>query len=74
MVEHFLGKEGVVSPILTSGTIFEKALFGVLFSLVDLRPTQSDFYCLEKRDFKRIIGLFTSNIAFSSVLSFQIIF
>ena len=23
VVEHFLGKEGVVSPILTSGTIFD---------------------------------------------------
>ena len=35
VVEHTLGKGGVVSPILTSGTIFEIAPFKVLFCYVN---------------------------------------
>ncbi len=31
VVEHTLGKGGVVSPILTSGTIFDNAPLKVLF-------------------------------------------
>ena len=31
VVEHVIGNDGVVSPILTSGTIFENAPFEVLF-------------------------------------------
>lgn len=34
VVEHTLGKGGVVSPILTSGTIFKNAPFEVLFLYV----------------------------------------
>ena len=36
VVEHTLGKGGVESPILFSGTIFEKAPFEVPFALKGL--------------------------------------
>ena len=35
VVEHTLGKGGVVSPILTSGTIFKVAPFEVLFCYIN---------------------------------------
>ena len=46
MVEHTLGKGGVVSPILTSGTIFK------------ISAVIADFLFLSKHLFSPILGVF----------------
>ena len=51
VVEHTLGKGGVVSPILTSGTIFDNAPLKVLFDMYSKPFNQSDFDDFEIDDF-----------------------
>ena len=57
VVEHVIGNDGVVSPILTIGTIFEKAPFEVPFALSGLNPTKSDILVPESSNPTKIIGL-----------------
>ena len=47
VVEHVIGNDGVVSPILISGTIFLFAPFWELFLFVGLAHRESDFGNLE---------------------------
>ena len=70
MVEHVIGNDGVVSPILTSGTIF------------DISAQMADFLFLNKRlfspilrifkigNFQQFIGLYYCNLADSAGISF----
>ena len=51
VVEHVIGNDGVVSPILTSGTIFDNAPLKVLFLYVFQAFNQSDFINFEISDF-----------------------
>ena len=51
VVEHTLGKGGVVSPILTSGTIFDNAPLKVLFDMYSKDLNESDLHNFEKSKF-----------------------
>ena len=47
VVEHVIGNDGVASPILASGTIFENAPFEVLFCMYS-KP----FFCMYSKPFR----------------------
>ena len=58
MVEHVIGNDGVVSPILISGTIKEKRHpRGCLLSLIGLNHKKSDYSIPENSNSAKIIGL-----------------
>ena len=58
VVEHVIGNDGVVSPILISGTINKKPTEKVGFLLLLLLLTKSDKSVPENSNFSQIIGLF----------------
>ena len=58
VVEHTLGKGGVVSPILTSGTIFDISAQVADFFVFKQCFIQSDFMRFIEVLFSLLIGLF----------------
>lgn len=57
VVEHTLGKGGVVSPILTSGTIFKISAFIADFLFLNKHLFSPIFDGFENSIFYKIIGL-----------------
>ncbi len=58
VVEHVIGNDGVASPILANGTIFDNAPFKVLFCMYSKLFRESDFIDFEIGNFQQFIGLF----------------
>lgn len=72
MVEHTLGKGGVASPILASGTIFKNSVFIADFFFLNKDLFSPILDVLKVALLSRLIGLFVKKPIKTNVLSIKI--
>lgn len=58
VVEHVIGNDGVASPILANGTIYDKHLLRCFFCMYSKLFRESDFIDFEIGNFQQFIGFF----------------